>query len=207
MNFDNIKQLMDSENMDDQKIPKNIKELKQSKMPIQRIRQTMKREIVTQLIIIVMFMSVPSIKEMYPIAKSTYYIMMFITSLITLGYLVKMMWFLKQTSNLSQQSKTVIVNFIFDLRLVLEVYKTAIIAGSLLLPISLTAFVFGMVKDKENIFKDLFLFNFSNTILIPCLIGYVISAILIYIITVKWSNKLYGVHLKKLDHILEQLEA
>lgn len=206
MNFDKIKDKMDSERMDDIQFPNKIGDIESSKMPIQKVRKTMRGEIITQLICIVVFFAAPSFVEMYQLPKSIYYILMFITSLITLGYLAKMNWFLNRTSNLNASSKESVVNFINDLKLTLEVYKTAIIAGSLLLPFSVLTFLLGIEHVDEKIFTNLILLNMSNIMLIISAGGYIIIAILIYLGTVAWSNSLYGVHIKKLEKTLKEFD-
>lgn len=132
---------------------------------------------------------------------------MFITCLITLGYLAKMSWFLNKSSSLSKNSKETVITFIYDLRLTLEVYKTAIISGSLLLSIAMISLVFGSTKIDEKIFTNLILLNVPNTTLILYAFGYIILAILIYFITVSWSNRLYGVHIKNLEKMLKEFDV
>lgn len=207
MNFEKIKQKMDAQNMDSNEIPTNIKHLETSKMPIQKVRQTMRKEIITQLVIIVLFFSIPSFKEMNQLPKAIYYILMFVTSLITLGYLLKMSAFLHKSSNLGGHSKDAVLSFINDLKLTLEVYKTAIISGSLLLPLSMVTFYFGRVKMNEELFENLILLNISSTSLLLYILGYLIIAILIYFLTLQWSNRLYGVHIKNLENTLKEFES
>ena len=204
MNFENIKDKMNSESMDDIQVPKRIDGIETSKLPIQKVRKTMRGEIITQLICIAVFFAAPGFVEMYELPKAIYYILMFVTSLITLGYLAKMSWFLNKTSNLNTGSKDTVVTFIHELQLTLEVYKTAIIAGSLLLPLSLLIFLLGIEQVDENIFTNFILLDMAPIMLILWAVGYVCIAILIYFLTVVWSNSLYGVHIKKLEKILKE---
>lgn len=206
MDFEKIKQKMDSENMDDAQIPTSLKNMKPSNMPIQKVRQSMRSEIVTQLLIIAIFFAVPSFIKMHALPKAIYYILMFITNLITLGYLAKMSWFLNKSSNMGNNSKEAVLTFIYDLKLTLEVYKTAIISGSILLPLSLITLYFGRAKMDEELFAQLILLNEPFTTLVLYIIGYVTLVIGIYFMTVSWSNKLYGVHIKNLENILKELE-
>lgn len=207
MNFENIKQKMDAENMDGNQVPTRISDIETSKMPIQKVRKSMKGEIITQLVIIVILFTAPSFLEMHRLPKTVYYILMFITCLITLGYLAKMSWFLNKSSSLSKNSKETVITFIYDLKLTLEVYKTAIISGSLLLSIAMISLVFGSTKIDEKIFTNLILLNVPNTALILYAFGYIILAILIYFITVSWSNRLYGVHIKNLEKMLKEFDV
>ncbi len=206
MNFDNIKNKMDSERMDDMQVPSKIEGIESSNMPIRNVKKTMKSEIVTQLICIVVFFAVPSFVNMHQLPKSIYYILMFITSLITVGYLIKMSWFINKTGNLNADSKETVLTFIHDLQLTLEVYKTAIIAGSLLLPFAFITFILGSELVDEKVFTNLILLNISPIMLTLSAMVYIILAGVIYFITVYWSNKLYGEHIKKLETILKEFD-
>ena len=206
MNFDNIKAKMETESMEDIQIPKRIEGIETSKMPIHKVRKSMRGEIIMQLICIIIFFAAPSFVEMHQLPKAIYYILMFITSLITLGYLAKMSWFLNKTSSLNESSKETVVTFINDLKLTLEVYKTAIIAGSLLLPLSLSTFLLGIKQLDEKIFTNLILLNISTIMLIIIAVGYIILAVFIYFVTVAWSDNLYGVHIKTLKKTLKEFD-
>ena len=105
---------------------------------------------------------------------------MFITSLMTLGYLAKMVWFLRRTSNVGQQTKETILNFIHDIKLTMEVYKTGIIAGSLLLPVSVAAMLMGAVKYGEDQFTEWFLLQMSGGTLVLVILGYLVCCVFIY---------------------------
>ncbi len=207
MNFEDIKQKMDAESMDSNQIPLSIKDIKSSKMPIQKVRKSMKSEIITQLILIVIFFAAPSIIKMHQLPKAIYYISIFITSLITLGYLAKMGWFLSKYTSLNNNSKETVMAFIYDLKLTLEVYKTAVISGSLLIPLAVISLVLGSVEIEENVYNDLVLFNMSNTTLLLYIFGYIVIAIFIYFVTVSWANMLYGVHIKNLEKILKEFDV
>ena len=206
MDFEKIKALMDDENQDDLQLPTSLENLKKSQMPIARIRKTMKSEIAIQLAGIVIFFSYPFLIEMYELPRAVYFIFMFITSLMTLGYLAKMVWFLRKTSSVKQQTKETILNFIHDIKLTMEVYKTGIIAGSLLLPVSVACIFMGAVKFGEDQFSEWFLLQMPVTTLLLVILGYLVCCVIIYLITVIWTDKLYGVQVRKLEEILIQLE-
>lgn len=206
MDFDKIKELMDDDHQDDFQLPTSLEDLKESQMPIAKIRKTMKGEIITQLTIIVIFFAFPFIFEMYTLPRAVYFILMFVMTLITLGYLAKMGWFLRRTSNVGQQTRETILRFIHDIKLTMEVYKTAIIAGSLLLPISTAAIFRGTVRLGADRFSEWFLLQMPATTLVLVIFGYLLSVVFIYYATVIWADKLYGVHVRKLEEILKQME-
>ncbi len=213
MNFEEIKKKMEGQEMNELSLPTNIKQIEKSNLPIQKVRRSMRSEIATQLIIIVLFFAAPFMIPMDQLAKGLYLILQFVTALITLLYLAKMTWFLNKTSDISGSSKDTVVAFIYDLKLTLEVYKTAVIAGSLLLPISLLTFCLGIGKvqlntpmSREDIFLKLISLDMSNTNLLIIICGYLFIAAIIYYGTVKWADRLYGVHVKNLQTTLKDFE-
>ncbi len=217
MNLDEIKKKMEAEGMKDLSVPTNIKQLEKSKLPIQKVRKSMRSEIITQLVIIVLFFAAPLMLEMHQMAKGLYFILQFITALITLLYIAKMTWFLNKTSSISGSSRDTVIGFIHDLKLTLEVYKTAIIAGSLILPLSVAALFSGSGKlsisigriqlGGEDLFFKLFSLDMSAKYLLICIGIYLIVAAIIYYTTVKWADGLYGIHINKLEETLQEFEV
>lgn len=207
MNFDNLKQKMDAANMENNQIPNHLKDIKTSNMPIENVRKRMIAEIITQLACIALFFIIPSFIKLNPLAKGVYYIIMFVISLITLGYLAKMVWFLKKTSDLTSGSKETVLGYIYDLKLTLEVYKTVIIAGSLLLPFPMIALALGHATKHETIFNNLIALNITPTQILIYALGYLAFALIIYFVTVSWSNSLYGTPIKQLEKTLQEFEV
>jgi len=205
MNFDEIKSALENDSAA-LKVPISIAELKKSEMPIQMIRKRMKSEIVTQLLCILIFFAIPIIIKMHKLPRAVYFIFMFLTALITIGYLIKMIWFLRKTSNIKSNTKETLLTFMNDIQLTMEVYKTAIIAGSLLLPVALLALFLGKESADENVFNKLFLLDISaGTILIVVLI-YIMVAFFFYKFTERWADIMYGNQLTYLKRLLKSLE-
>ncbi|UNY97405.1 hypothetical protein MQE36_09890 [Zhouia spongiae] len=206
MNFEDIKQKMDMQNMDDLVIPNRIKALKKTQLPIQKIRKNIKSELITQVSIILFLFAIPHFIEINPVAKGMYFILVFITSMITTTYLIRMNDFMKQTSKLSLSTKEVLLKTVFELRLTLEVYKTAIISGSLLLPVIAFLLIKGRKSVDESAFLAIITFDIPFEKIVLYIIGYVLIAVLIFIITGWWSDALYGTYAKDLKNTLEKME-
>ncbi len=207
MNFEDIKSKMNSQNMENQVVPKQIKDLKASILPIHKIRRNLRNEIVLQTVIIIIFFFFPSFVEINPIAKGMYFILIFITALITFIYLMKMNNFLRQSSKLSINTREVILNIIHELKLTLEVYKNGIISGSLLLAIAVIIFNSGRGFIDESYFLDLISLNIPSKTLIFYIIGYLITALGFYVLTIWWTNRFYGKYLNDLEDILEGMSS
>jgi hypothetical protein len=70
----------------------------------------------------------------------------------------------------------------------------------------MTAYFLGSVRYSESLFSDWFLFRVPTTSILLAILAYIIAGIFIYFITIKWVEKLYGVHIKRLQEILAQME-
>ncbi len=208
MNFEEIKKEMNEEvNQEEAKTP-TIDLSRGKSNPVEMIRSNMRKEIVTQLVCIVIFMTYPYIIDMLPLNEAVYYIFMFITSLMTIGYIIKLGLFLNKTRNFATNTKDAIQKFVFEAKLTLEVYKSFIIAGSLLLPVPVFALLSNNNRTGEFVdFERWFFLNISTTELVLLIIGYLILAVLIYFITVGWAKLMYGKYLRTLDGLIEDLDA
>lgn len=207
MNFDNIKNQMNADSESEGDLEINTKHMGNSKLPLDKVRRSMKSEIITQLLCIVVFLGFPSVVPMETVPKGVYYILIFVTCLITTGYLLKMGWFLKRSSDISQQSKYALLSIVHDLKLTLEVYKTAIIAGSLLLPLAMVALSYATIGKHQEQFIKLISLDIEPSLLAIYILIYLAIAVFIYFITIKWADKLYGGHVKKLEAVVNELEV
>lgn len=207
MNFEDLKDEMDQEvNLRENPMPE-IDLNRGQNNPVQLIRANMKREIIIQLVAIAIFMIYPSINPLPDLAESAYYIFMFLISIMTLSYVIKLFFFLNKTSNLSRATRDAVRDFIYETRLTLEVYKSFATAGSILLPVPLFALLskFKMSGD-QYLFEKWFLLDIPTSTLVWTIVAYLLMALLFYVITARWATSLYGKYLKSLDQILRDLD-
>lgn len=205
MNFDDIKSKMDKDS-EELQLPNSLGQLKDSQLPISRIRKKMKSEIIGQLLVMVIFITAPLIDELYPLPRTVYVLFIGLIILITLGYLVKMILFLRTTNDLGIHTKDALCAFIHEFKLTMEVYKVAVISSSLLLPFPALAFLLGQVdKGNQELFNQWFLMQVPTSDLLTFLGCYLLAAAFIYFITVKWVKGAYGNHLRDVENALQDL--
>lgn len=107
MNFEELKKEMD-DSVRDKKIELDMKLANRMvSNPVQKIRLNMKKEINLQLLAIVIFMIYPIYVAMPDFSEAVYYVFMFIMSLMTMAYILKLSFFFygKQLVMLSIQKK------------------------------------------------------------------------------------------------------
>lgn len=207
MNFEDLKKEMD-DSVRDKKIEMNLQQshLRVSN-PVQKIRSNMKKEITIQLLAIVIFMIYPIYVAMPEFSEAVYYVFMFIMSLMTMAYILKLSFFLRKTTRYALNTKDAIQSFIYEARLTLEVYKSFVIAGSLLIPVPVFA-LFANFKLSGDVwlFEKWFLLDVTRGELLMMIIGYIIVAIIFYAITLFWTKALYGKYLAILEEVLADLD-
>ncbi len=202
MDFDNIKAAMDND-AKKAEVNVDIAISGDSKLPLEQIRKKMKSEILTQLVIIVLFFAAVFIIPMGELSKSVYIIFMVVTCLITLGYLIRMAKFVKMSTRMTGSTKDVLQSILAELNLTIEVYKTSIIAGSLLLPISTAALLMGS-KGKDALFEKWFLLKLNPMEMTIAFVAYLACALFIIYMTKWWADHMYG---KDKRHLEEQLAS
>jgi len=207
MNFEDLKKEMD-DSVRDKKIEMNLQQshLRVSN-PVQKIRSNMKKEITIQLLAIVIFMIYPIYVAMPEFSEAVYYVFMFIMSLMTMAYILKLSFFLRKTTRYALNTKDAIQSFIYEARLTLEVYKSFVIAGSLLIPVPVFA-LFANFKLSGDVwlFEKWFFLDVTRGELLMMIIGYIIVAIIFYAITLFWTKALYGKYLAILEEVLADLD-
>jgi hypothetical protein len=195
------------------KVPKQNIEIDLTKgdnNPVQIIRKNMKGEILTQLVGILFLMSYPFLAPIDAFSRSTYLIFMGITSMMTLSYVIKLSFFILKTSDFGSSTKEALLTFMFEAKLTLEVYKSFIIAGSLLLPVPVFILLSrdnDLLENGMTVFEKWFRLDLTGgefTILIGV---YAIAAVGFYFITIGWAHMMYGKYLKQLQSIIDNFSV
>ena len=206
MKFEDIKQAMNQQKDGELVLPKSIKDLARSQLPIEKIRKVMLIEIIYTLLTVVIFFSVPLIIPMEQEPQAMYLILMFVVCTITVGYVLKMLGFYNRTRLLQCNSKETIQGYVFDLKILLETYKTALVAGSVLVPLPMVALFLGAGEARLKIYHQLFSLDFETAQLFLLAFAYLALSVFFYYITVKWSDFLYGRRIKELEELLKNYD-
>lgn len=207
MNFESIKKQLDDQNMDDLIIPRRIKELKSSEVSVKKISKRIKYELTAQTAAMLVFFAAPAFIELIPIARGIYLIIVFIIALISSTYLIRLELFRRRSLSFSSNTRDVLASIIEDLKLTLEVYKSAVISSSYLLPVVVYIVARGTVKDSESDFMDVITLNIATEKILMLIAGYILIAVAIYQFTVLWTRLVYGRYLTDLEYSLEKIDS
>ena len=210
MNFDTIKKQMNAsvENIPNNEFKIDLRKGKNN--PVQIIRKKMIIEIIYSIIAMLLFLLAPRFVhyKMLPLTESTYLIFMSLTTIMIALYLLKLIGFLKKTASFELNTKDAIKDYIYEIKLTLESYKSYIIASSLLIPVPVLALIsnlYGWGENSPFAFKKWFTLQINSTELICLIIGYVLFGLFIYVFTKLWIKSLYGKHVIQLESIIADL--
>ncbi|PKF72946.1 hypothetical protein [Chryseobacterium sp. PMSZPI] len=200
MNFDQLKEQWNNEDSNVH-IPDSIKQLKESKHPIEKIQKSMKREFPAQVLAIILMAFFPQILN-FPVSQYviyyTSYVMLFV---ISSYYLFGFYKFYKQTELYTGNTKSSLWKIYHELKLNMERYQSF---GFLLLPhfmITLGLEFYKILAKKGMTFE-----NVTNSHQQTLIISVLIGTIAIIVNIVLWTKYIYGRQAKQLEHILNEID-
>lgn len=214
MNFEDIKKELD-ESVDN--LPKREIKIylnKGKNNPIHMIRKNMIKEILFVIFGVILFLIYPFILKqvglvMPPLEKSTYMIFMFLNALMMSLYMMKLIMFVRKSSNFVTNTKDSIKEYIYDIRLTLESYQAYVVASSLLIPIpvfALLSFRNGWHATPVANFERWFTLQVSASETFAVVATYLVLSVIFYWSTKAWTKRLYGKHIIELEKIISELE-
>lgn len=200
MNFDQLKEQWNKEDSDVH-IPDTIKQLKESKHPIEKIQKNMKKEFPMQILAIILIAFFP-LQFKFPHSQYIiYYVSYTIMVVISSYYLLGFYKFYKQTELYTGNTKNSLWKIYHELRLNMERYQSF---GFLLLPhllITIGLVIYNTMKEQGKSLPELSA-SLQQGLIIAVLIGtlgFITSIVL-------WTKYIYGGSAKQLENILNEMD-
>lgn len=176
---------------------------------VQVIRSTMQAEILIQLIVLAFLFCTPFILPFAELPRAVFFIFTFIIGLMTLSYCIVLFKFLRQTSDLTANTRNVLTNFIFEAKISVSSYIAYVVAGCSMLPILVFTLYTGTSLNfaASDTFEKWFLLRLSGwefAQLIACFLTNVLGS---FLVTKYWAQFCYGRHIRKLERLVQELDA
>lgn len=199
MNFDQLKDEWNKDEVTSNHVSENMLKMKQAHTPIDQIRKKMKHEFFWQILSLIIMAFAPKILRFSQELDQVYMIFFAIVCGFTAYYFFKFYTFYKHSYNLSLDSRKNLLWFYYEMKLNTELYKahTYIVAFIYLSFISVALFLINgnvILKLLEKVPFMYIAINAAATILV------------IGIVTELWAKLSYGKHLKRLKLILDSID-
>ncbi|MDR2237562.1 MAG: hypothetical protein LBE92_15685 [Chryseobacterium sp.] len=200
MNFDQLKEQWNHEGSD-LHIPDTIKQLKESRHPIERIRKSMKQEFPAQITAIILMAFFPLLFRIPQSQYVIYYTSYVMMTVISCYYLFGFYKFYQQTGLYTGNTKNSLWKIYHELRLNMERYQSF---GFLLLPhflITTGLVIYNTLEEKGKSLNELAA-GYQQSLIIVVLIGTLglVASIVL------WTKYIYGSNARQLEKILDDMD-
>ena len=200
MNFDQLKEQWNKEDSDVQ-IPDTIKQLKESKHPIEKIQKNMKREFPMQILAIILMAFFP-LQFQFPASQYIiYYVSYTMMVVISSYYLFGFYKFYKQTELYTGNTKNSLWKIYHEIRLNMERYQSF---GFLLLPhflVTIALVLYNLMEKQGKSLAQLTSYYQMGLIMVV-----LVSTLAVIISIVLWTKYIYGGSAKQLENILNEMD-
>ncbi|MCX7546187.1 hypothetical protein [Marinicella gelatinilytica] len=203
MNFDDIKQAMDDE-PNDLTIPLSIRDIKSSRSAMKKIKNRLIIEVLISMVLIVVLMLNPLWNEMHESAQILYYLTVFNTIMVILGFVLFQIKLIIGLGIYDLTSRQAIELFIIKIKSAIEVgkYFSFGVMATLFIPIIIV--YFGSINYPEHYtYNDLYL-NIPWWKIALIIAGIIFFSYLGSVINLKILQKIYNKQLQNLENVIRQ---
>ena len=204
MDFNDIQSAWNSDKSNNIVIPTHLEKLQSAKTPVDTIRKNLKNEFYVQLFSVIIIGFLPELFKFDTLLLLSFYSFYTIFVSISIYYFVKLYLFYKRLSSASVNTKDNLYETYFDIKLNMELYKSftySLIPFLLVFPIIYIVSEFPSLTEK--IITD-GVINYSFLSVIIC--AFIISVLLIGLITDLWVNYYYDKYAKQIRSLLDELK-
>ncbi len=206
MNFDDIQSAWNNDNAGDKvNLPVNLEKLKSAKMPVDKIRHTMKCEFYVQMLAVVLVGFFPLWINVPKALMFPYYLLYFVFFLISTYFFTKFAISYKHLSNNTMSSKDNLYAIYYDIKMNIELYKAftyclipfGIILGGILIIGSYKLPIDTVLLRSSEITK------MQATLIVLLIVAVILMTAWF---TEEWIKRSYGKHAEEVKHILDEFK-
>ncbi|WP_316829991.1 hypothetical protein [Pedobacter aquatilis] len=199
MNFDDLKNEWNAENLQESQVSENMLSIKAAQTPIDIIRKKMKHEFTYQLVALALMGLFPYLFGFSADMKLVFFVFYAITCGFIVHYFFKFYKFYKNSYDMSLDSRKNILWFFYEMKLNIELYK----ALTYIIAFIWVGFIAVYLLIEKTSLTNKILAKLSPVyILLNCFI----TIVIIGIITELWAWHYYGKHLKRVGNVVDQLD-
>jgi hypothetical protein len=200
MDFNDIQSAWKNEKTENVTLPTHLDKINSANMPLEIIKNNLKKEFFYQIISIVLIGFVPFIFDVPANAFAPFYLLFSIFVAVCIYYLVKLYVFYRRLGKTTLNTKDSLYETYFDIRLNMELYKTF---GFALIPFVIL-FLLGFMHYE---IPDFFAKGINSTPFLVTTFSIVIFSILFMGLALEWwVHFFYGKYAKEMRKVIDQLK-
>jgi hypothetical protein len=202
MDFNDMQNAWNTENTDKVVVPANLEKIQSANTPLDKIKQNLKMELITQVLAVIGIGFVPLLYDFPKTLFSPFYLLYAIFAAVCIYYLAKLFLFYKRLNTVSLSTKDSLYETYFDIRLNMELYKTF---GFALTPF-LVVFLIGLFYQKLGDKVAIDILNLTNSQIIGAVVALIISILLMGLVLEVWVHFFYGRYAKEIRKLIDELK-
>lgn len=204
MDFNNIQSAWNNEETDKVVVPNQIEKLKSANMPLDKIRNNLKKEFMYQVISILFLGSIPLVFQFSPLLMTAFYGIFALFLVICAYFLAKLFLFYKRLNAANTSTKDNLYDTYFDVRLNMELYKSFSYS---IVPFALAFVLMIFLKDHSQEIIDVILHKKSGDFILGTFFGVFVGAMIsVAFLTEWWVNHFYGKYAKEVRKVIDELK-
>jgi hypothetical protein len=126
MDIDSLQQMWENDKPQNIQVPTDLEKLKSVNMPIQRLKKSIKKDLLIQLTAIAFLGIVPFLlkNKLAPMFFMSYYLLYLLAIIISIFFCIKLYKFYKKIVNTNADTKDNLYETYYNIRLFIELYKS-----------------------------------------------------------------------------------
>ena len=202
MDFNDIQNAWNNEKTDNVVVPDNLEKIQSANMPLDKIRRNLRKELFGQILALIIIGFLPLYHEFPSKFTGPYYFIYGIVAAISIYYLSKLFLFYKRLDKAALTTKDSLYETYYDIRLNMQLYKTFTFALAPFFMIYLAGYLIFATPGATEILNG----NFENEKLVLKVIIFMITMLLIGVLTEWWVSFYYGKYAKEIKKVIDELK-
>ena len=202
MDFNDIQNAWNNEKTDNVVVPNNLEKIQSANMPLDKIRRNLRKELFGQIAALIIIGFLPLYNEFPSKFVGPYYFIYGIVAAISIYYLSKLFLFYKRLDKAALTTKDSLYETYYDIRLNMQLYKTFTFALAPFFMIYLAGYLIFGTPGSTEILNG----NFENEKLVLKVVIFMITMLLIGVLTEWWVSFYYGKYAKEIKKVIDELK-
>lgn len=202
MDFNDIQNAWNNEKTDNVVVPNNLEKIQSANMPLDKIRRNLRKELFGQIAALIIIGFLPLYHEFPSKFVGPYYFIYGIVAAISIYYLSKLFLFYKRLDKAALTTKDSLYETYYDIRLNMQLYKTFTFALAPFFMIYLAGYLIFGTPGSTEILNG----NFENEKLVLKVVIFMITMLLIGVLTEWWVSFYYGKYAKEIKKVIDELK-
>ncbi|MEN2402059.1 hypothetical protein GKZ90_0019875 [Flavobacterium sp. MC2016-06] len=203
MDFNDIQNAWNNEKTENVILPDNLEKIKSVNTPLDKIRKNLKKELIVQLVSMVIVGIIPLSIEMKYSFVLAYYLLYAVSIIILISFTIRLYMYYKNFTDVTTTTKDNLYEIYYNVRLFMETYKSA---SYTFIPFGLFyMFLLPLGKKSGKLLNRVLDANHENVAIIVILI-LVVYMILMWFMTEGHVKLFYGKYAKEIRKVIDELK-